>query len=360
MMLDLISKFDHFSGSSFLVSLVYWTMTLATLVVFLNGSTFWLVMNWGEAFVLGFLAFDPADLRESRAFSDPGYSVLVCSAWLTVGYTGFLSLCPYYDDMAREPAFIYSITMVLWWYALLSYGISSFRQFWYGLFLSSKSATYFILLLFLETVSWISRGMTFGARFVVSGMFGTGVSYALAGCLSVDVNVEEEINKDDLSGELNIAVKNAGMNAKKLVDDYSINSHSGPLEEAADWWFMGLSNDMLPMLKWQYSWSGYSMIQVFIEGISAMTSVLKELFCYLFYSLGCGSSAVLLALTVAWNFYELAMTMFQCYLIGLLGICFCIVDPMSPSDGKLSEKDLVLLKRENKIMTVWKLWKKSF
>ena len=134
---------------------------------------------------MGFLSFDPANLRDSRAFRDPGFRVLVCRAWLIIGFTGFLSLCPYYDDLAREPAFVYRVTIVLWWYALLSYGMSSFRQFSYALFLRAKRAMFFMFMLVLETVRWLTRGITFGARFIVRGMFGTGVRYALARQLSI-------------------------------------------------------------------------------------------------------------------------------------------------------------------------------
>nr|YP_009123002.1 ATP synthase F0 subunit 6 [Tridacna squamosa]AJK90886.1 ATP synthase F0 subunit 6 [Tridacna squamosa] len=359
MMLDLISKFDHFSGSNFLMSSVYWILTLSTLIMFLNGSTYWMTMGRGEAFVLSLLLFDPANFRESRAFSDPGYSVLVCSAWLMVGYTGLLSLFPYYNDLAREPAFIYSVTMVLWWYALLSYGISSFRQFWYGLFLNSKSATYFILLFFLEAVSWVSRGLTFGARFLASSMFGTAVSYALAGRLSVDVDLEGPANKNDLSGGLNIAVKDSALNAKEFVEGNSLFSYKSPSSEGLDWWFSGLHYDLFPMMKWQYSWSEHTMSQVFIEMLSALGSASKQLFYYPLHNLISGSGVMLLVLIVAWNFYEIVMVVFQCYLIGLLGICFCVVEPMSYSDGTASVKELVLRKRINKVSMMRKLWEKS-
>nr|YP_010166285.1 ATP synthase F0 subunit 6 [Tridacna crocea]QRV60346.1 ATP synthase F0 subunit 6 [Tridacna crocea] len=358
-MLDLISKFDHFSGSNFLTSSVYWVLTLGTLVVFLNGSTYWVAMSRGEAFVLSLLLFDPANFRDSRAFSDPGYSVLVCSAWLMVGYTGLLSLFPYYNDLAREPAFIYSVTMILWWYALLSYGISSFRQFWYGLFLNSKSATYFILLFFLEAVSWVSRGLTFGARFLASSMFGTAVSYALAGRLSVDVDLEEPANMDDLSGGLDIAVKDLSSSAKEFVEGNSLFSSKSPTGEGLDWWFSGAHYDFFPMMKWQYSWSGHTASQVFVEMFSALGSALKQLFYYPIHNFISGSSVILLVLIVAWNFYEIVMVVFQCYLIGLLGICFCVVEPMSYSDGKMSVKEFVLRKRANKMSEMRKLWKKS-
>nr|QHD44983.1 ATP synthase F0 subunit 6 [Tridacna crocea] len=358
-MLDLISKFDHFSGSNILASSVYWVLTLSTLVLFLNGSTYWMVMSRGEAFALSLLLFDPANFRESRAFSDPGYSVLVCSAWLMVGYTGLLSLFPYYDDLAREPAFIYSITMVLWWYALLSYGISSFRQFWYGLFLNSKSATYFVLLFFLEAVSWISRGLTFGARFLASSMFGTAVSYALAGRLSVDVDLEAPVDEEDFSSELNVAVKDMTAEAKEFVGGNSVIFYNDSSGEGVDWWFSGFYCDLLPMMKWQYSWSGHSVSQVLVETISTLSSFFGKLLYYPLSSLGGGTSVILLVLVVAWNFYEVVMMMFQCYLIGLLGICFCVVEPMGYSDGKLKEETLVSRKRMNKMGVMRKLWEKS-
>nr|YP_009539748.1 ATP synthase F0 subunit 6 [Tridacna derasa]AYP72634.1 ATP synthase subunit 6 [Tridacna derasa] len=431
MMLDLVSKFDRFSGSSFMVSLVYWGLSLAVLIVFLNGSSYWMVMNWTESFVLGLLSFDPASLRESRAFSDPGYSLLVCSAWLIVGFTGFLSLCPYYDDMARDPAFIYSVTMVLWWYAMLSYGLASFRHFWYSLFLSSKSATYFMLLLSLEVVSWFSRGLTFGARFVVSGMFGTGVSYALASYFTADVDfkekmeedmgvnievnmpenmaaemtdevseealskkMEEDLNdnlmssaKEDLTSNLEVKfeeehmkqpenmkvksfdkVENSNMstNSDKSGYNEAFESRQSMVVEGSNVWnanMGGVKADLYVSINdsgtsFLSSWDGWLkfgwgefLFDVFWSAVVEYVIVVYDIIKNIEYL-----DIFMVFLTLGWNFYEMAMVVFQCYLIGLLGICFCVMEPMGYSNGQIKESDIIELKRDRKIKSVLVLW----
>nr|YP_009926631.1 ATP synthase F0 subunit 6 [Tridacna gigas]QNK04054.1 ATP synthase F0 subunit 6 [Tridacna gigas] len=349
MMLDLVSKFDHFSGSGFGVPLLYWFLSLGVLVIFLNGSSYWMAMNWTEAFVLGLLSFDPANLRDSRAFSDPGYSLLVCSAWLVVGFMGFLSLCPYYDDMAREPAFIYSVTMVLWWYALLSYGMSSFRHFWYSLFLSSKSATFFIFLLILETVSWISRGMTFGARFVVSGMFGTGVSYSLASYFSVNVSVETVVDGD--TGLLSSVAYEMGQDMEGLASAMGSGKAASLVKELPS----SDPSHYFPIFKWQSEWLNYSGSEVLLEMMSAIVTSVSQAMHYLVSSINYGDITMVF-LMVAWNFYELAMMVFQCYLIGLLGICFCVSEPMGYSNGAVKESAIIELKRSSKVKFVAGVW----
>nr|YP_010574771.1 ATP synthase F0 subunit 6 [Hippopus porcellanus]UZM09090.1 ATP synthase F0 subunit 6 [Hippopus porcellanus] len=339
MMMDVVSNFDHFSGVSFVVPLVYWVLSLLVLILILNGSSYWMAMNWTEAFVMGFLLFDPAKMRDSRAFSDPGYSVLVCSAWLVMGFTGFLSLCPYYDDLAREPAFIYSVTMVLWWYALMSYGMSSFRHFSYGLFLNAKSAVFFMFLLVLETVSWLTRGITFGARFIVSGMFGTGVSYALASQLS-------------LSNSAAVPSESASEVAERSEEMCS--DPNQVMEAQLDSALAGLADSQSQYDSFSELLEGsmeYDYLADVEEALSCLAEAASEFFSMIDYSyLG------MVVLNFAWTFYEMAMLGFQCYLIGLLGICFCMSEPLAVSTGFIKDKDVVIKKHQSKRSQAFKAW----
>nr|QDP14177.1 ATP synthase F0 subunit 6 [Vasticardium flavum] len=263
MVLDLFSSLDRFSGSLGLWFVVFWLVSLYFVVWVCSGSTFWMVSGRVEALVLGLHKFDPGQMHKSQPFSDPGFSVLICSSWLVVGSTGFFSMYPYFGDMARDPAFIYSVTMTLWWYALISYSLCSPKSFIYSIFLGPKSVIYFFGMLILESVSWVTRGFTFGARFLISGTFGTCVSYVMCDMLSA-------------------------------------------------WSF---SEDGVP------GWFGMLLGAFF------------------------------------WNIYEVLAITFQCYLIGLLGICFCNPHPigfMGPNRLRLVE--VMDMKRSKKSSNVMKHW----
>nr|YP_008475601.1 ATP synthase F0 subunit 6 [Fulvia mutica]BAN79046.1 ATP synthase F0 subunit 6 [Fulvia mutica] len=269
MVLDLFSSLDRFSGMGGLWFMVYWLVSLYFFCWVASGATYWVVSNRIEMLLLGLHKFDPGKMRSSQPFSDPGFSSMICASWLVVGYTGFLSMFPYFDDMARDPAFIYSVTMGLWWYALISYSLCSPKNFLFSIFLGPKNALYFFGMMILEAVSWMTRGFTFGARFLISGTFGACVSYVMC--------------------------------------------------------------DML--CAWSYFESG----------------VLNWFF--------------LLIGAFFWNIYEVLAISFQCYLIGLLGICFCNPHPMGYSSGGLVKVDFLDKKRyakKKQVMEFFVLWKQLF
>ena len=43
------------------------------------------------------------------------------------------------------------------------------------------------------------------------------------------------------------------------------------------------------------------------------------------------------------------MLSFQCYLIGLLGICFCISEPIGVSTRVVKDKDIIIKKQQAKL-----------
>ena len=180
--------------------------------------------------------FDPGQIHKSQPFRDPGFRRLICSCWLVVGFTGFIRLFPYFNDLARDPAFIYRVTITLWWYALSSYAICRPKNLAYRVFLGTKNILNFLFIFILESVRWVRRGLTFGARFLARGSFGTCVRYILCDILS------------------------------------------------------------------NYEGLGYR-------------------------------GFIILAGCFAWNLYEVLAITFQCYLIGLLGICFCSPRPMNFRGG---------------------------
>nr|YP_784032.1 ATP synthase F0 subunit 6 [Acanthocardia tuberculata]ABF60138.1 ATP synthase F0 subunit 6 [Acanthocardia tuberculata] len=188
MVLDLFSNFDSQSGSG-MGYMLYWFLSLYFFLMVVSSSSYWMSSNWIEALVIGLHKFDPGKMHSSQPFSDPGFSSLICSSWLVVGFMGFLSLLPYYDDLAREPSFIYSVTMTLWWYALASYTLSSPINLFYGVLTTSKNVLYFFIMLILESVSWATRGFTFGARFLVTGTVGSMGSFFLCSMMIDSSNV---------------------------------------------------------------------------------------------------------------------------------------------------------------------------
>ena len=133
---------------------------------------------------MGLHKFDPGQIHKRQPFRDPSFRVIICRSWLVVGFIGFLRMCPYFNDMGRDPSFIYRVTITLWWYALTSYRLCSPKNFIYRIFLGPKTSLYFIGMLVLEAVSWLTRGFTFGARFLIRGTFGTCVRYVICDILS--------------------------------------------------------------------------------------------------------------------------------------------------------------------------------
>lgn len=141
---------------------------------------------------------DPGKIRDSQAFRDPGYRGYICTVWVLVGFTGALSLVPYFRGIAREPIFIYTITIRLWWYGLVSYAFGIYKNLVYAVVRGTKYILIFFVMLVLEVVTWITRGVTFGARFLVRITLGYIGRYFLSRVI-VDRSVQISIIFGSLS-----------------------------------------------------------------------------------------------------------------------------------------------------------------
>jgi len=132
-----------------------------------------MVPNRLEALIISSSRFDPGKIRDRQAFRDPGFRGYICGVWFIVGFTGFLSLLPYFGRIACEPILIYTITIGLWWNRLASHFFRTPKNFTYRVLIRSKNILFFFGWFSVEVLTWVTRGITLGARFLVRMLLGS-------------------------------------------------------------------------------------------------------------------------------------------------------------------------------------------